>query len=747
MNRRFRLLLAFARLFPGRVIASIVLGFSSALFNGVNTTLLVPILLQLVGQSIQFGSVPPLIQRLLSPFEAMPEQQRLILLLTAAIVTILLKNITSYINTLVNVSLRRGLLNQLRSKGFDMLFAVDIDFYNQYQVGDIIRQVNGETSRTAGAIINLIAIVNIVLNVSVFTVILLAISWPLTLISLGLVSVAVMANQIFISRAKALGKELTVRTKEFSVRLLETLNGIRLIRSVATEDWERQRIIALIHAHEKAEFRSQMNSAAIGPINEITSILVLICIVLIGRFLFRNDLEGLSTILLVYLVALFRLLPFLGQLNQVRNGLANTAASVELIDDFLRWDNKPFMSQGHHPFQGLEQGITFKHLGFKYPGRSKTIIHDVNLTLPRGKTLALVGSSGSGKSTLINLLARFYDPVGGHILVDDRDLRELELGSFRRRVGLVSQDTFLFNDSVRNNIAYARMGATDSEIQQAAQRANALEFIEQLPQGWDTHIGDRGVMLSGGQRQRLAIARALLQDPDILLLDEATSALDTVSERLVQQALEELSRDRTVLVVAHRLSTIRNADQIAVMDQGRVVEVGTHGELLQRQGKYAQLWNLQFGEPAPGEAAETPLIVGQPSGLTQVALNQMFSTLEVLETVLLESELGQTASTQANLATLSQEAYGAATDLLQVMQGSEQKIAEFAQTSYQARTYLSSMIGSLQLVIEGITDSWEEEQELIQEAYQAGTGLLELLHLKSANAALDPMDESVTLVD
>ncbi|MER3478097.1 MAG: ABC transporter ATP-binding protein, partial [Leptolyngbya sp. ERB_1_2] len=220
----------------------------------------------------------------------------------------------------------------------------------------------------------------------------------------------------------------------------------------------------------------------------------------------------------------------------------------------------------------------------------------VDLWLPKGTTLALVGSSGAGKSTLADLLPRFYDPTAGRILIDDRDLKDFELRSLRRSMGIVSQDTFLFNDSVRNNLAYARRTASDDEILEATKRANAYEFIIKLPQGFDTLIGDRGVMLSGGQRQRLAIARALLRDPEILILDEATSALDTVSERLVQSAIDELSRDRTTLVIAHRLSTVQKADQIAVLDQGCVVEVGTHIELLKQGGLYAQLYAMQFSE-------------------------------------------------------------------------------------------------------------------------------------------------------
>jgi subfamily B ATP-binding cassette protein MsbA len=224
------------------------------------------------------------------------------------------------------------------------------------------------------------------------------------------------------------------------------------------------------------------------------------------------------------------------------------------------------------------------------------VLDEINLTIHRGTTLALVGGSGAGKSTLADLVPRFYDPTAGKITIDGIDLRDYDFTTLRKSMGIVSQETFLFNDSVRNNIGYPRPTASETEIIQAAKQANAYDFIMQLPQGFDTEIGDRGVMLSGGQRQRIAIARALLSNPDILVLDEATSALDTVSEHLVQQAIERLSSDRTSIVIAHRLSTVQKADQIVVLEKGKIIEVGTHIELLNKGGRYTHLYSLQFSK-------------------------------------------------------------------------------------------------------------------------------------------------------
>jgi ABC-type multidrug transport system fused ATPase/permease subunit len=257
----------------------------------------------------------------------------------------------------------------------------------------------------------------------------------------------------------------------------------------------------------------------------------------------------------------------------------------------LRTDNKQYFKNGDIEFIGLKRSIDFVSVDFGY-GDSKLVLNNITLTIERGQMTALVGASGAGKTTLADLVARFYDPTAGQVLIDGVDLRQIEINSLRHKLAVVSQDTFIFNASVRNNIAYGTEGATDAAIERAAQLANALQFIQDMPEGFETQLGDRGVRLSGGQRQRLAIARALLRDPDILILDEATSALDSESERLIQGSLEKLSVGRTVIAIAHRLSTIVRADKVVVLEQGCIVEQGGYQELLEQRGhlwKYHQM--------------------------------------------------------------------------------------------------------------------------------------------------------------
>jgi ABC-type multidrug transport system ATPase subunit len=357
----------------------------------------------------------------------------------------------------------------------------------------------------------------------------------------------------------------------------------------------------------------------------------------------------------------------------------------------------------------------------------------VDLYLPCGTTLALLGGSGAGKSTLADLLPRFYDPTSGCINFDGIDLREFDLVSVRKNMGIVSQDTFLFNDSVRNNIAYPKPEATEEEIIKAAKLANAYEFISKLPQQFDTVIGDRGVMLSGGQKQRLAIARALLQNPEILILDEATSALDTVSERLVQSALDELSRDRTTLVIAHRLSTVRKADQIAVLDQGRVVEVGTHEELLQKGGYYSHLYSMQFANNADTAGNRNQSLL-RISYEIRTQLNSLIGLLQLL----IDNLVDDVQERQE----LLEQSYKSAWRILNTVdvfddvinrqiKGQLVAIAEQNHSSITAyyqkfssmfdefRSGLNPTLACIRTVADNLTDNNEFQNQLLTEAYEA----------------------------
>jgi ABC-type multidrug transport system fused ATPase/permease subunit len=653
-----KILFNLSRQYPKLFTLSVVLGFSGAVFNGIGTTLIIPVLLGFLGQPMTMKGAPPMLKGLLAPFQQGVGEYNLAFMTGAILALILLKNLANYANALVSGALKRSLSSGLQEQGLRLLLDVDVDFFVKNGIGNIVNNLNNEIYRAGRAVTTIAKAISVTITTLVFVVMLLWTSWQLTIVSTGLMAIVVLMNQMTIGRSKVYGAQLSAISKQYSTIFLDMLGGMRLVRSSAAEDAEYNRISYLIRSREQADFKSQANSALVEPVSEMTGMVALVCIVLVGRAFLGGEVEALTTVLLVYLFILFRTLPLITQLNSARNQLANLSSSLEIVQDFLQRDRKPFMSKGSIPHTSLQEGIHFNHVSLSYPGHEKVVLNDVDLYLPRNTTLALVGSSGAGKSTMADLLPRFYDPTKGCILVDGIDLRELDAQSLRRSMGIVSQDTFLFNTSVRNNIAYGCPHATDTEIFDAAKRANAYEFITQLPNSWETQLGDRGVLLSGGQRQRIAIARALLQDPEILILDEATSALDTVSERLVQEAIDHLSRDRTTLVIAHRLSTVQKADQIAVMDQGRVVELGSHEELLAKKGYYANLCKLQFTEKTEVKVDQSEL--AHTSYEIRNRLNRLVGSLSLM--------MDETFDTPEEQREWTEEAYHSALNLIKSLE-------------------------------------------------------------------------------
>jgi ABC-type multidrug transport system fused ATPase/permease subunit len=732
------ILLRFAKPYPQKIFLTVLLGFSGALFNGISTALIVPVVLKIVGQEIDMKGAPAILNVVLSPFNGIPENYQSIAIAWSIFGLIALKNLVNYISSLTSSSLKRVITSDMREAGLLMLLKIDIDYFSKTKVGDLINRISGETGRASTLIGNVIRLIILVITILVFIGLLLSISWQLTVAATALLMLVTIMNQYFIKNSKKLGKKLSELSRNYSVAVLEVLSGIRLVKSTGNEEREYKRIRNLIKLREQAEFEDQWNSQAIAPISEVMGIACLLMIVFLAKALFAAQVSSISTLILTYLLVLLRLLPLVSQLNSLRSTFASTAASVDIVSEFLKVDNKPFMKNGELPYKKLKQGVHFKSLSFSYPGHDKEILKDIDIYLPTGTTLALVGSSGAGKSTLADLLPRFYDPTSGSITFDGMDLRDFDIVSVRKNMGIVSQDTFLFNDSVRNNIAYPKPEATEAEIIQAAKLANAYEFISKLPQQFDTVIGDRGVMLSGGQKQRLAIARALLQNPEILILDEATSALDTVSERLVQSALDELSRDRTTLVIAHRLSTVRKADQIAVLDQGRVVEVGTHEELLQKGGYYSHLYSIQFASNVDHAGNRNQSLL-RISYEIRTQLNSLIGLLQILMDDLVENDQERQE--------LLEQSYKSAWRILNTVdvfddvinrqiKGQLVAIAEQNHSSitayYQKFSYifdefrsgLNPTLACIRTLADHIEDNNESQNQLLTEAYEATIYLL-----------------------
>jgi ATP-binding cassette, subfamily B, bacterial MsbA len=381
------------------------------------------------------------------------------------------------------------------------------------------------------------------------------------------------------------------RMAEIATLLEETIRGVRIVKAFTMEKFEVGRFREATQKHLRWNLSAQRVQALTSPVMEL---LAGCCMVALFVYAQSRIASGKLTggEFASFMTALALMYAPIKKLNKVNLSLNTALSAAERVFRMLDVDNEVKEKPDAVALSGVGSGIRYEHVTFGY--RDEPVLRDVDLTIQQGQIIALVGGSGAGKSTIVNLLPRFYDVHGGRITIDGVDIRDAKLESLRALMGFVTQEVVLFNDTVRNNIAYGRSDVDEAQVIAAAQAANAHDFISELPQRYDTPIGESGVLLSGGQRQRLAIARALFKDPPILILDEATSALDTESERLVQQALNNLMRGRTTLVIAHRLSTIRSADRIVVLDRGAIVETGTHDELLSRRGVYRKLYDLQF---------------------------------------------------------------------------------------------------------------------------------------------------------
>jgi subfamily B ATP-binding cassette protein MsbA len=420
-------------------------------------------------------------------------------------------------------------------------------------------------------------------------------SWRLTLGSLTIAPIIAVLTARFGTSLRMLARESFEGNKQLTDTAQEALSNHSIVKAYRAEQREAARFTTVAKRIVRANLRTASISGFAPPTIEMIGVLFVVVLLFFGQ---REIVSGRmnSAQFLTFLFFLFRSYDPMRKLSRLQNSMEQALAAAHHVWEVLDEHAEIHEKKDATDLPRLKHQIELSNVSFGYENESRSVLRDVSLKIPAGRMVALVGESGGGKSTLTKLLPRFHDPVAGAVLWDSIDLRDAKISSLRRQVALVTQETVLFNDTVRHNIAYGKPEATDAEIEQAARIAFAHDFIQELPKGYDTVVGERGIFLSGGQRQRLTIARAILLDAPVLILDEATSALDAESERLVQQALSNLVRDRTTLVIAHRLSTVRRADMIVVMEKGRIIETGTHAELLSRDGQYRKLYELQFAD-------------------------------------------------------------------------------------------------------------------------------------------------------
>jgi subfamily B ATP-binding cassette protein MsbA len=603
-------LLRLARPYRGLLILGLITTSLASLLDGFTLVVLIPLLKHLFGTAGQLrtGStkLEALVDRIAEPLIAgtTPAQAagRLVVVLA---VGLLLKNVMGYASTQISVRAQEGLVRDLRSRLFAHLLTLDLSFFQRTRTGQLISAMITEVDQTKTVITtSLVSLFQNLVVIATTLVILTQISVRLTALTLAFVPILVLGLQALLRRLRRHAQARARERGEITATVTERLGAIRLIRAYGEEKRETENFRTQTDRYRKRVIRTQRFSSLTSPLSEVFSGFLVILIIWAGT---RPGLVGLSVPLapeaiIVFLMAALRLASPLKAIASFPAAMAITLASAERVFEFL---DQPATDVDRPEEQeaSFQREIVFDRVSFRY-GDGDLVLSEVSFQLPKGRVVALVGPSGAGKTTIADLLPRFYDPTAGQILMDGVPLTRLRRGSLRSLMGVVSQDTVLINDTVHVNIAYGSPKATRQQVEEAARAANAAGFIETMPQHYDTILGERGTRLSGGQRQRIAIARALLRDPPILILDEATSALDTESERLVQQAISRLMRERTVLVIAHRLATVRDADEIVVLDAGQVVQRGSHEELLRKGGLYRRLYDLQFRTEEPVIAAE-----------------------------------------------------------------------------------------------------------------------------------------------
>jgi subfamily B ATP-binding cassette protein MsbA len=471
-----------------------------------------------------------------------------------------------------------------------------------YKVGDLIDYASqGPEAIRIQIEQNARQLVSLLLSATYLAVLVAISPWLLLAVAL-MSSMITLLQKRLLPRIRVGSKRVSEAQVAISSRITEDFQALRLLHSSGQLDAADHRLQSSM-----AELRCQMlgqsrRLAVVEPFSNFLPILAIAMIGVVSLIMFGERSTGVLPSLVTFVLALQRLNIKLGLIATTTNQLAANSGRLERLNQILRSDDKQFRRLGGKPFIGLQFEISFECVSLQYAPELPHALHELTFSLPKGQILALVGPSGAGKSSIADLLCGLYVPTQGKVLIDGIPLLQLDVATWQQRLGVVSQDTFLFNATIAENISFGTPDATPLKIELACQAAQAAGFIESLPQGYSTLVGERGYRLSGGQRQRLSLARAILRDPELLILDEATSALDSQSERLVQEAIERFERNHTVLVIAHRLSTIVRADHILVLDQGRVVESGTHASLLDHAGLYSQLWQQQVQSHQPAHA-------------------------------------------------------------------------------------------------------------------------------------------------
>lgn len=517
------------------------------------------------------------------------------------VIAFLLKNLFDYLQSYLMAYVEQRLMTDIRNELYRHLHNLSLSYFSNERTGNLISRITNDVNVVNGGVsASFVTMIKQPLLIIVFLGMAFTLSWKLTLLSFVVFPFSLLIISAIGLRLHKESGTMQEKMADITSVLQETISNVKVVKAFAMEEFEDKKFRRETQSYFKTMLKMARLRNLASPSTEFLSILAGVVIIWFGgrQVLITGEMKAAE--FLGFLFAIFQLMPPVKELSSVNNRLQEFTAAGKRIFEIL--DTKPAIQNLPHavPLKGIQKEIEFKDVSFHYlPGQNgngqKPDLSHINLRIKKGEVVAVVGPSGAGKTTLVDLIPRFYDPTEGSVLIDGVDIRYIELKSLRDRIGIVTQETILFNDTVRNNIAYGLTDCPDAAVREAAKAANALTFIEAMEKGFDSLIGDRGVKLSGGERQRISIARVLLKNPPIMIFDEATSALDSESEMLVQEAIERLMQNRTSFVIAHRLSTIRNADRIVVLKDGEIVQEGRHAELLKnKNGLYRKLHDMQF---------------------------------------------------------------------------------------------------------------------------------------------------------
>lgn len=587
-------LLKFLKPYLGISFIAVICMFFSTIFGGISLGMIPSVMDKVFypQQIIIKHPLPLFLQNLVVQINSLPRSELLTIIVYLIPTVLFLKGAFLFAQSFLMGSVSQKIVRDIRNKLYCKLQSLSLDFFDKARTGELISKITYDVGLVQNSITEmLMQFIYQTLQIILFLGIIFFIHWRLAMISLFLLPLVILPVIKIGKKLYKISNESQEKMGSINNILYETISGIRIVKAFSMQNYETKRFIDKNDGFCRLTIKSIKRTIVLGPLNEFVGALSAAFILFFGG---REVLNGTISagIFFLFLAALFSLMKPFKKITSVYGLIQQALAAAKRIFKIL--DKQPTIKEkeGAVILSPISKNIIFDNVYFKYD--KKEVLKNINLEIRKGEMLALVGHSGMGKTTIVNLIPRFYDPFKGKITIDGYDTREVKLNSLREQIGIVSQETVLFNDSVRANIAYGKQNASFDEIKTAAKAANAHRFIVNLPQGYDSVIGEQGLNLSGGERQRLAIARAFLKEAPILILDEATSQLDSESEKLIQEAIGRLMQEKTVFVIAHRLSTIKNADKIVVLDKGRIVDTGRHNELLSRDSLYKKLYEMQF---------------------------------------------------------------------------------------------------------------------------------------------------------